>query len=314
MSNLSEYINKVKEYKKQNPDLTERELIRYVYLDLGNRFSFNLNYSFGNTKTKKYIYGKSRREEDIDESMETNTVICISASHILEKVLKAVGVDIITVADPLDNRKNAHTYNVVRPVEGQEYIIDLQEDMENIQSHSFTKSFGLSVEPKKTRVISRFEIEQIDRKLGYVRDDYYYADDYLDLFRQHLPLIDTLEEKAELVLNNIDVYENREMQYAERRWHHEKILKELFTQKEMNKIHIIDCYRDDENGRTYQNCVVVNAKKGTEIYLYSVDENRYCKVSMEEFAKMTQEGLEHLQNIQGLQKTLRKLKEDDEGR
>ena len=53
MSNLSEYIEKVKEYKKKNQNISEEELIRYVYLDLGKRFSFDLSFSFGNKKKKK---------------------------------------------------------------------------------------------------------------------------------------------------------------------------------------------------------------------------------------------------------------------
>ena len=68
MSNLSEYIEKVKEYKKKNQNISEEELIRYVYLDLGKRFSFDLSFSFGNTKTKKRIYAHSKKEEDLDKA------------------------------------------------------------------------------------------------------------------------------------------------------------------------------------------------------------------------------------------------------
>ena len=53
MSNLSKYIEKVKEYKNQNPGISEEKLIRYVYLDLGQKFSFNLKFFFTNRRTKK---------------------------------------------------------------------------------------------------------------------------------------------------------------------------------------------------------------------------------------------------------------------
>ena len=39
MSQLGEYIAKIREYKEQNPQITDEKLIRYVYLDLGKRFS-----------------------------------------------------------------------------------------------------------------------------------------------------------------------------------------------------------------------------------------------------------------------------------
>lgn len=38
MSNFSKYIEKVKEYKNQNPGISEEKIIRYVYLDLGQNF------------------------------------------------------------------------------------------------------------------------------------------------------------------------------------------------------------------------------------------------------------------------------------
>ena len=98
MSNLSEYIEKVKEYKKKNQNISEEELIRYVYLDLGKRFSFDLSFSFGNTKTKKRIYANSKKEEDLDKAMESNIIICKSVSYIVEYILKIQLIDNQVVA------------------------------------------------------------------------------------------------------------------------------------------------------------------------------------------------------------------------
>lgn len=53
MSLLEKYVEKVKE---KTVNYSELEKIRYVYIDLGQKFSFDLDFSFGNTKTKiKYI-------------------------------------------------------------------------------------------------------------------------------------------------------------------------------------------------------------------------------------------------------------------
>lgn len=41
LNNLDEYILEIKEKIKTIPDITELELIRYVYLDLGNKISFD---------------------------------------------------------------------------------------------------------------------------------------------------------------------------------------------------------------------------------------------------------------------------------
>ena len=52
LNNLDEYILEIKEKIKTIPDITELELIRYVYLDLGNKISFDETLVKQN---KKYI-------------------------------------------------------------------------------------------------------------------------------------------------------------------------------------------------------------------------------------------------------------------
>lgn len=314
MSNLSRYIDKIKEYKNQNPDISEEKLIRYVYWDLGKRFSFNLDFFYTNRKTKQRIYANSKSEEDLEEAMGSGIVICRSAAYLLEYILKKQGINIRTVVAPNDTRKCPHMYNIVTPKNGEEYIIDLQEDMQNIQSHSFTKNFGLSTKPKKMPVISRFTIEQMDRELGYIDDNNYYSDDYLYLLKSDIGYFTDFAEKVQFVLENIDIHENPDIQYQERKWHHDKILKELFSAEELKRIHLIDCYQGDGEEREYKNCIAIERSKGTDIYMYAVEQNRYLKMTIQEFAKQVQNGLIHEQGIPGLRQALRELREKNEGR
>lgn len=314
MSNLSRYIEKIKEYENQNSDISEEKLIRYVYLDLGKRFSFDLNFFYTNRKNKQRIYAHSKNEEDLEKAMESSIVICKSVSYILEHILKNLGVNIRTVVAPNDTRKCPHMYNIVTPKDGEEYIIDLQEDMENIQSHSFTKNFGLSTKPKNMPVISRFTIEQMDRELGYIDDENYYSDDYLYLLKSDIGYFTDFAEKVQFVLENIDIHENPAIQYQERKWHHDKILKELFSAEELKRIHFIDCYQGDGEEREYKNCIAIERSKGTDIYMYAVEQNRYLKMTIQEFAKQVQNGLIHEQGILGLRQALRELKQENKGR
>lgn len=314
MSNLLKYIEKVKEYKKQNKDISENELIRYVYLDLGKRFSFDLNFSFGNAKTKKKIYASSGEKEDLEYAMQSNIIICKSVSYIVEYILKNLGVNIRTVVAHNDERKYPHMYNIVTSKEGKQYIIDLQEDLENIQTHSFTKNYGLSIKSNKIPVINRFDIEQMDRKLGFIDDKHYYSDDYLYLLKLNMRYFTDFAEKVEFALGNIDIHENKNIEYAERKWHHEKLLKELFLYDELKKIHMIDCYQEDGKKREYKNCIAVERSKGTDIYMYSVEQNKYCKMTLQEFAILRQKGLIHLQGIPGLRQAVKNLKQENKER
>lgn len=320
MSNLSKYIEQVRKYQKKHPDVSETELIRHVYLDLGKRFSFNENFlPFGSSKKRQNLYNyHSRNLVDLEECMETNIVICKSVAYILEYILKAVGVNIKTVIDSCDTRKCPHMYNIIAPKKGEPYIIDLQDDIYNIQSHSFTKNFGLSVKDGKTYVINRFEQEQMDKKSGYISEGNYYSDDYLYLLRYDADCIEDFDEKVKFTLENIDIYDNPNMKYTDRQWHHKTVLEELFSRKEFDyrlnngKIRMIDCYKDVDGKRHYVNCIAVQTKNGTEIYVYNKNEYRYRQMHLMSFAKAVQNGLViHNCNVPGLGKALKRLREEE---
>ena len=167
---------------------------------------------------------------DLDECMENNVVICKSVSYILEYVLKNIGVDISTEVDQNDMRKCPHRYN--------------------IQTHSFTRYFGIDSIYNMDYVISRFEQEKMDKKNGYISEENYYSDDYLYLLYSVADLIENFDEKTKFLLENIDICECSNIGYTDRQWHHKRILEEFFDKKEFNynegngKIRIVDCYKD----------------------------------------------------------------------
>ena len=48
--------------------------------------------------------------------------------------------------------------------------------------------------------------------------------------------------------------------------------------------------------------------------MYAVEQNKYCKMTIQEFAKQVQNGLIHEQGIPGLRQELRELRKESEGR
>lgn len=284
MSNLDNYINKVKSYVDKRGDMNEMDIIRYVYLDLGKRFSFNLKFAFGGINKRRKIYEKNKKLDKLNKSMETNTIICESSSLILEHILKEFGVDIKAVKVPNDYRVCAHMYNIVKPKDGEEYIIDLQQDLENIQAHACTKAFGLSTKEKSKEIIRRFELEQIDKKIGYISEDNYYSDDYIYLLKSDIGDFSKLQDKLKFVLENIEIYENPDMKYAERTWHHENILKSLFSKEEMRRIQRIDCYRKIGKKKEYENCICIDIERKTHIFIFrkkKIDIKKYQLKSLQ---------------------------------
>ncbi|MGM9835097.1 MAG: hypothetical protein ACI31M_04910 [Bacilli bacterium] len=315
MNNLEEYIFELEEDLKSIPELSEIELIRYVYLNLGSRMSFDETFRpFGNSKTRQNMYKyHSRSEKDLEKCMKNNKVICKSLSYILEYVLKRFGVDIKTIVDYDDRSNCPHVYNYINQKNGISYVVDLQEDLYNIQAHYLPKNFGINSIKEMKYIISRFDQEQIDRKLGYISNDNYYADEYLYLLRLTSDFIDNFGDKVKFILENIDMYSIENMGYIDLQWHHKTILEYFFDKKDFSYddstgiIRMIDCYKYVNGVRKYINCIAIQNKGETEIYLYNRKKSRYSKINIDYFANAVKNGLIiHNCSVPGLRKVLKK--------
>lgn len=316
MNSLENYIQKVKDETEGFSDLKK---IRYVYLDLGKRFQFDLDFAFGNTRSKGKIYEINNNKEKLSEIMDDNLTICVSISHIFEVVIKKLGIDIKTIVDPKDDRKYPHTYNVITMDDKQEYRFDLQEDMRFIKSHLRTKYFGISMENHKNNVVCRRELDKIDEEIGYINGDLYYTDEYLELIKMHMNLFEDFGEKVQFVLENLESYTDTNIGYADRKWRMEDLIGNyntpglIFSKKDMNKIHLIDCYEEKDGKKEYKLCVAVDVKNGTDIYFFSEETNCFEKKTMDEVSEMVKNGLVNMQGIRGLNKALIR-KQSEEGR
>lgn len=316
MSQLTEYIE---ETKKKTKGLNEIEKIRYVYLDLGKRFQFDLKFAFGNSKTKKKIYTNSRGEENLSECLVQKTGICKSISLIFENVLEQIDVPVKSIVDPeeyIGNRHYPHMYNIYTTDDGRQYGFDLQRDIKRIKAHIRTVHFAKPINTNQ-ELISRFELEQIDKKLQYITNKVYYTDEYLELLKTHMNLYESFEEKAKFMLENVEFYCDSNMGYADRKWRLEELIGngykdgKLLQPKEARKIHLIDCCQEKNGKKEYQLLVAVDAKKEEELYLFSDQEKCFVPLSIEKFEKMKQEGLENLQGIPKLKKRRKQNQEKE---
>ena len=148
-----------------------------------------------------------------------------------------------------------------------------------------------------------------------------YTNEYLELIKLNMPLFSDFNEKVQFVLENVEFYCNKDMQYAERKWRMEDLIgcdnKEglLFSQKERNKIHLIDCYIENNGKRDYKLCMAVDKKDDTDIYIFSEDTNSFEKKTLKEFAQMTEnDGLVNLQKIKNLRQAQREVRQENEER
>lgn len=304
MNNLDLYVEEIKrkiEYKKLTEEL---EIIKYVYIDLGNRFSFDEKFiPFGNSKSRQNLYKYHCHSlDDLNNCMDTNTIICKSLAKILEYVLRKLDINITTIVDPVESiyqgnsyRKCPHVLNRIKLMDGRSFYLDLQEDIKNIQTHSFTNSFGIISEDKN--ILTHKEQEELDIKIGYIGEDYYYSDEYLYLLHTIADSIDSFKDKAKFVLENIDYIPTTDMGYTDRQWHHRRVLENFFDEKEFDydyntgKIKIYDCYKDIDNERKYYTFITVNDGKDTDIYVYNEIDSKYSQIGPDNWLHCVENGL-----------------------
>ena len=312
MCNLDQYVEGIKQYLDNNPNMTEVEIIMYVYLDLAKRLKFDQDFFFGGNKKQKKIYDNARKFNELNDCLECNKIICKSSSYILEYILRKIGINIRTVEDKYDFRKYKHVYNIITPKDGsEEYSIDLQDDMINIHYHDITKDFGLSLDRTGRHVISRQRQKEIHKKLGYISKENPYIDEYFYLIKEDIDLFDNFYDKLDFVLKNIDPMEYPTVDYWERRWKHERFLKRLFSTDEISKkLHVVEFFKTSNSSKKeFINGFWVNSSKGVTVYIFSKDDCGYSSYSLQEFAKkVNEEGIEYRQGIQGLRAELNKLK------
>ena len=275
MYEIDKYINYIKnKLDKSN----ETKLIMQIYIDLGLRFTFDEDFFFGGTKKKKELYFAPHNISYLDNLFKSGKVTCVSSAYILDYVLKKFEIDSRVVADTKDFRRYKHIYNVIKEKSGKTYSIDLQDDIMNVRTHSRTWSFGLSL-AGDSYVVDLNTQKEIHKSIGYISNNNY-SDDYMYVLKNYLSYFNDFNNKIDFILENIDI-EKHDINYFERRWMHEKILRELLSYKELSLVHSLELFKKNDINREYINAFYVKNKNNIDIYIYDID--KYNKYTLDDY-------------------------------
>ena len=309
MNTLNDYINFLIEKTK---DLSDEEAKRFIYIDLCETMSFDINYAGASESTKREIYRNSIKNDVMENYFNKKTGLCTTISIIFERVLKlrCPNINIETIMDIDDEVNRPHAYNIEVLEDGTKVIYDLQQDFNNIKTRSFPEHYAINVETGNS-IYSRFDLEQIDRKLGYIDSENYYSDDYMYLVKSDMDLFDNFQEKADFIIRNLEPIYDKSINYLERKWHHEKLIKQYFTEEERKKIKQVDCCFMTRNGRMYTPCIYVKDNDDINIYWFNELKEQYSKISIEDMAIKVCAGLYCYPKIPGLKEAVYKRELDD---
>lgn len=300
MNELNKLIN---HFKEQKNNLSELELVRYVYIYLGKILSFDINFLFGNTELRKQIYRKcSKDEKELNKNLENQQAICKSIAYLIEYILNKLDIKVESITDYYENVPYPHLSNIVFLKNGLSFPIDLQHDLENIQTNYRTSHFGDN--------ISDEILEQIDYKIGYIKEEQNYTEEYLYMLELALTPNLPLPQKIKFILDNIDVYcDISNMKYSERKNYYYNFIQKFIDKKEKNKLHFIDCYKMTIGLKEYQFCVIIDIPNNDNIvYIYSNQLQKFQEYNLEDITNLLKQGYVFLGNIPGIKKYNQKVK------
>lgn len=299
---MEELDAKINELKSKKADVSDIDILRLIYLDLGQKMNFDLRYTFGNKKQKKSIYDRATTEEEFDKAFEAREIICKSLAYMISMIVSRYGFKCNVEYMPDEYGKikcGAHVYNLIETSDGQIFTIDLEEDMEYIQTGAKTKHFGIDVKDGKTCIISEKQMRAIDKELDYIPEGIY-MDDILWMLETATCNIKSDDELFEFLLDNLNKYKDiSKIGYRERRLYYERMIDHFFSndrhdskgRKSRDKIQKLDCYRIIDGEKQYVSCIITNFER-EKVYLFSYESNCYDRISIGKFLNLAQNGLE----------------------
>lgn len=305
----------------------ETLIIRKIYITLGNRFNFDLNFWFGTRKEKEKLYKQSDDEENIKESMTEYIGNCKIISNLLERVFSNLNINYKAEKDSCCRRNYAvHVFGVITPADGSEkYIIDLEDDLRDIQSKSETRNFGMLYDvytaDEYDNISFKFSkdiLEKIDTLINAISEKEFYSNEYSDFLRYYtgmLPKEETKENRdkyldwIKTVIENIEPYENEQLKGKDRSLQHRKRLREALRAKNIDartisfgkfSIYSIEGYFQREDKKDFEEYLVIAKNKPIAFYKYDEDAHRFIETDQETYVEEINNGMVTDVKIPGL--------------
>ena len=272
MTNLDKYIDKLKEEINKHKDFNEDEIIRFLYLSIAKKITFDVNWVFGNDFTRSSIYYQEDNKELIDKSEKDDKwiLICKGIAYILSYVGKQLGINIETIQEKANTwNPYPHVYNKVTKKDGTEYKLDLYADLPKIKMNKRTEFFGF-LDYTGPYVFSRKQLEEMDYKVGYISKTKPYTNEYFDLLNYYLQLHDSIIDKMTLVLENPSPDTNLDLGYEERKRYIIYTVQNLLKNSDNNawKWEWLDCYYFTECGMVPKEIIYIKDENSSCFFEY----------------------------------------------
>lgn len=318
MYELEKKINQIINNVPKN--LSEIEIVRYVYLSLGKILVADTRFSYGATpELKRSIFEKGKKQIIPD----TNEIICNSGSELLAYILKKLGINATTYY----TEKDSHAETIVHTSDNKMYALNLVGDLSRIQSNRRTKYFAIGSpvtttdNSNKNRFykeieafykhplnnLSKKELKEIDDKLGYTFNGLYTEDVIINLknslFKKHPDFFNgTLNEKehsqtrkeiVDFLLNNAYSLTNNNscLGFRETIRFHWSLFKNILC-KDIKFFRLYSCYFNDKtNNNQMISLISLKCIDRYSYYFYNNKLEKYIEISPSKVKYLLDNGL-----------------------
>lgn len=190
-------------------ELSDIEKLRWIYIKVCLKFSYDLEYWSKPDKAKSIFY------KNIDDIID-NKVVCTTISEIFTRLSKKAGLDVKTlIVDEYGHDygfQHGHALNEVN-INGKKTYCSLIYDLEKVKFGARTLGFMINDKEEEfaEQLISDEDLQVIDDKIGYTIDGVY-IEDIVGMMQDEFAELKDNEELRKTL--GIDTTDSRELEIA----------------------------------------------------------------------------------------------------
>ena len=160
--------------------LTQIEKARWVYIELGKMFQYDVNFFYADHETAKEMYYQEVDIENIDQL----NLICRPINQIYIEILKRVGIEAQIITFPGKYTHN-HVACRINTNDQKQYVTDLTMDLYRIKKGLRTQHFAYSAYEEKDEIPFKDEMQEMDDKINYTYHGLY-MEDVLQMIKEEM--------------------------------------------------------------------------------------------------------------------------------
>lgn len=301
--------------------LNEYEKLAFIEVEVAKHISFDEKYLWGEMGTSEKIYKLAKKDAQNPKPEIKRKLICITMAELFGYVAKEFGFEVryqrrmdgrqIEVGEKnifknISEEVQEHICPVIGLSNGKFIEVDIQYDLERLQTRSKLRAFGQAIHVKEEgETEERIEIlppklvEDTFRKIYGLKENEWFTDEYImvlsaELSSQRKNLIEILDifmndPRIRKEIKNTRCIEANKIYRAILNVCYDKHRDKQFFQGESKAI-IEECILSDDQGRKrYSFCIYAEDKGQRGFYIYSKKSRRMVKLSQEEIQQLTQQ-------------------------